>query len=81
MDERSGRWPWGIVLLLAVAGPVLAFGSWTGFCADSPQASQSFCMSGPTIGWPAAWTVTALCAALFVYALVRLVRRRPRGRD
>ena len=75
------RWPWVFALIVAVAAPLLAFGWWTGFCADSPDASQSFCMTGPLIGWPAAWTVGVLCAALFGYALVRLVRWRPRGSE
>ncbi|WP_460798967.1 hypothetical protein [Microbacterium sp. GXF0217] len=81
MGRRDRRWPWVIALIVAVLGPILVFSSWTGFCADSPQASQSFCASGPLIGWPAAWAVSALCAALFVAALVRLLRSRARGAD
>ena len=76
MDVGARRWPWVVALIVAVAGPLVAFGSWTGFCADSPWASESFCMSGPTIGWSAAWAVSALCAVLFVYALFRLIRNR-----
>ncbi len=57
------RWPWIVLLVAAIAAPVLAFGVWSGQCVDTTVESSavSSCASGPTVGWLGAWIVLALC--------------------
>lgn len=72
---RPARWPWALLLVVAVLLPLCAFSAWSGQCFDAAEgAGESFCTSGPSVGWPAAWLLTAVGAVAFVVAAIRLVR-------
>lgn len=72
------RWPWVVVLVGAPIVVLVTFGMQAGRCVDYTTLSglESFCESGPVIGWPGAVVVAVLCAALCVLAVAMLMRRR-----
>ena len=67
-----------LIFLAAIVIPILIFGTQQGQCFDAAaDHGESFCSSGPTVGWAGAWLITAACAILLVISLVNLLRRRP----
>ena len=81
-NNVAPRWPWAVVILMAILIAVSALGVWSGQCIDVAvdSAAQSVCTSGPAVGWPAAWATLAVCAAVVVISTVRLLPRRHRRR-
>ena len=74
-SKTARRWPWALLLIAAVLLPLYAFWSWSGQCVDTaPGAGESYCTSGPSIGWPSAWLLAAIGAVAFIVSAVRLVR-------
>lgn len=72
--------PWFVALLAAIVIPILTFGTQQGQCFDAAAGgAESFCSSGPTVGWAGAWLITAACAILLIISLINLLRRRATG--
>ena len=62
--------------LVAVLVPLIAFGTQVGSCVDyAPgSGSESHCTSGPALGVPGAWLVSAVAWLLAGYGVYRALR-------
>jgi hypothetical protein len=78
--ERMALWPWIVVVIVAPVVMLVTYGSQVGRCADYTAESglESFCESGPQVGWPGAILIGVVCVALFVFAVIRLALRSRR---
>lgn len=77
--ERTARWPWIAVLIVAPIVVLFTFAWQVGWCEDPPAGHDSMgCYVQPQVGWPGAILIAVVCAALIVLAVVMLVRRSVR---
>jgi hypothetical protein len=68
-------WAWvvGIVVVLVFLLPWSIL--WVGSCVDyAPGYGESYCESGPVIGFPAATVIAVLSLLQILYCLYRIVR-------
>ncbi|MGB4137241.1 MAG: hypothetical protein WA971_11805 [Microbacterium sp.] len=81
MDEDVGagrRGAWVLVILAAAVVAASPFVLGGGACYDAHEggSAESYCTSGPFLGWPGTWVLVALCALAAGFAVFRLIRPR-----
>ncbi|WP_454170618.1 hypothetical protein [Microbacterium paulum] len=78
-SERRPRAGWILLVVGIVLLNLIVWGWTAGYCVDYAQDTgmemESYCTSGPAIGYPAAWTLSAVSVLVIAFALHRLLRR------
>jgi hypothetical protein len=77
--RRPIRWLIAAVIALVIV-PALAFGNQAGECVDyaADAGVDSYCTSGPAIGYPGAWVLTVAALLFAGYAVWRGFRSSSR---
>jgi hypothetical protein len=65
-----------MIVALAVAN-FLVWGTRVGECVDyaAGAGKDSFCTSGPSVGYPGAWAISVTSVLIAAYGVYRLARR------
>jgi hypothetical protein len=71
------RWPWITMIVALAVVNLFVWGTRVGECVDyaANAGKESFCTSGPSVGYPGAWAVSAISVLVAAYCVYRLARR------